>query len=43
MENADSQKVYKQILDNQEKIKIKQPERQFKPYESPERVSSFKS
>ncbi len=42
VENVDNQKVYRQILDNQEKIKIKQPERQFKPYESPERVSSFK-
>jgi hypothetical protein len=34
-----NQKNYKHILDNQEKIKIRQPERQFKPYESPERVS----
>lgn len=41
LENIDHQKYYKQMLDQQEKIKITKPERAFKPYESPERVSQF--
>ena len=38
VEELEHQRKYKQMLDYQEKIHIRKPERAFKPYESPDKV-----